>query len=87
MFEAKPRASATDGDFTLGENLFCNLCKESITIADGYYTCLDVCDYDVHRGCFGGMTEYSEQEIWCSQKHSLLKRQPGYKKLLENGGE
>ena len=49
----KPREQA-NGDFSMGENLTCNVCGESIDCYQNYYTCLDVCDFDVHVGCYGG---------------------------------
>ena len=49
----KPREMA-NGDFSMGDNISCKVCGESIDCYQNYYTCLDVCDFDVHVECYGG---------------------------------
>ena len=43
-----------DGEFKIGGEINCNLCKQKIIIEEGYYTCMDACDFAVHKQCFGG---------------------------------
>ena len=50
MRNAKPR-EAEDGDFKMGEDISCSQCFAKIKIELGYYSCQDVCDFDVHQTC------------------------------------
>ena len=47
VYNPKMREKA-GGDFDSGEEIKCKFCKENIVISDGYFTCMDVCDFDVH---------------------------------------
>ena len=37
-----------------GSTIACDLCKESIQVWNGYYTCNNDCDYDICSSCFKG---------------------------------
>ena len=78
----KPRIEG-DEDFNMGENISCNICSTKIIIAEGYYTCLDMCDYDVCKKCFEGKEEYQENEMKCPYDHPVKKRQAGFTKKLK----
>ena len=45
---AKPR-ECSNGDFNMGEDINCQVCKLKITLSEGYFTCMDACDFDVHK--------------------------------------
>ena len=53
MSSTKPRMGPNE-DFLMGEDISCKACREKIVIADGYYSCYDICDFDVHSHCYGG---------------------------------
>ena len=46
--------AAHGDDFLLGESISCYSCGQRINIAEGYYTCHDICDFDLHPACYGG---------------------------------
>jgi len=43
---------------------------------------MDVCDYDVHNGCYGGMNGYEELDLACKKRHKLVKRKQGFEKMV-----
>ena len=77
----KPRESS-DGDFNMGEDISCKVCSGKIIIAEGYFTCMDICDFDVHKNCYGGKT-YEELDLNCPYNHPMPKREPGFTKRLK----
>ena len=89
----KPR-EASNGDFIMGDNIDCRVCGVAINVYQNYYTCLDVCDFDVHEGCYGGSSQrqvevedapqYIEANMICPNNHSLDKRAAGFSKQVKN---
>ena len=47
-----PKLRQKGDDFVEGINVHCDVCKSGITISDGYMTCEDACDFDIHSYCF-----------------------------------
>jgi len=77
VFQAKPR-EVKDGNFASGEDIVCNVCFQKIVLDEGYFTCMDVCDYDVHKSCCGGITGDEDLDLVCKKRHKLVKRKPGF---------
>ena len=78
---AKPR-ECSDGDFNMGEDITCKVCKGPIVLSEGYFTCMDACDFDLHKQCYGG-AQFEEQDLNCPYGHPMLKRIPGFTKRLK----
>ena len=77
MFQAKHR-EVEDGNFASGEKIVCNVCYKKIVLDEGYFTCMDVCDYDVHKDCCGVITGEEDLDLVCKKLHKLVKRKPGF---------
>ena len=72
MTQPKPR-EASNGDFLMGEQISCKVCSQPINVYEGFYSCMDVCDFDVHPKCYGGQA-YQEKEMTCPYNHAISKR-------------
>lgn len=65
----------------MGEDITCKVCKLAIEISEGYFTCMDICDFDVHKQCYGGK-QYKETDLACPYGHAMPKREPGFMKRV-----
>ena len=52
-FFTTTKLRSTGSDFFEGVNIRCEMCNQTINIANGYMTCEDMCDFDVHTHCYG----------------------------------
>lgn len=96
MHNAKPR-EVEDGDFKMGEDISCSQCSAKINIEQGYYSCQDVCDFDVHQTCCALDDQLQENtfehpdvsipcpdvDMKCPWDHDLEKREPGFTKRVK----
>ena len=48
-----PKLRLQGDDFVEGNNISCDVCGERINnLQDGYMTCEDACNFDIHTHCF-----------------------------------
>ena len=54
-------------DPTLVGNTYCNQCKRTMEIDEGYYTCCHPCDFDLCKACVASNTARK-----CAKDHSII---------------
>ena len=69
-----------------GFYIYCKVCNEAIVIDQGYRTCEDACDFDVHVHCYGEGVELAvaaedDGVLKCRGRSVLVKREAGFRKL------
>ena len=50
IYHAKPR-EVNNAEFSMGEDIACKVCNDKIVLEKGYFSCMDLCDFDAHLEC------------------------------------
>ena len=68
-------------DFFMGKNLRCDACGDPIeNLSAGYYTCEDMCNFDVHLECY---EKPKMLPLLCRGGGPLTRREPGFTKMTK----